>query len=209
MLPALLTGAASFGGVPGDECASAIPVLVGSRVAFDTTTAGPSGIAVDASVCAGSFHTGIGADLWFRLDLVVEGRLTITTCDPDGYDTDLAILVGECDALDTFACNGDAGSDSACQPRHAAIDLENVTAGTYLIRVGGFNGEVGIGTLSIDFEPDCPADFDGDGAVRGSDLGLLFLAWGACDSCAADLSGDGRVDGADLGMFFLQWGDCS
>jgi hypothetical protein len=199
----------SHADVPGDTCASAIPARTGVPLAFDTSRATASGIQVNAAACPGSFHTGIGPDIFYRLDLEVPGTLAVTTCDPDGFDTDLAILIGPCDGLETVACNGDAGTDPACQPRHARIELDPVPAGSYLIRVGGFDGAVGTGTLTVDFQPDCPGDFDGDGQVQGSDLGILFLGWGYCGSCAADLSGDGRVDGADLGLLFLHWGDCS
>ncbi len=52
----------------------------------------------------------------------------------------------------------------------------------------------------------CPADLDGDGVVRGSDLGLLFVDWGG--SGAGDLDGDGVVGGSDLGLMFVAWGPC-
>ena len=42
-----------------------------------------------------------------------------------------------------------------------------------------------------DDEP-CPADFDGDGFVKGPDLGFLFSNWGPCPApCPADFDGDG------------------
>jgi hypothetical protein len=197
------------GGLPGDSCATAIPARIGVPEPFDTSRATASGIEVDASMCGGSFHTGIGPDLFCRLDLVVPGALAVTTCDPDGFDTDLALLAGSCEDLVTVACNGDAGSEPACQPRHSRIELDAVSPGSYLIRVGGFDGAVGAGTLLIEFTPECSGDFDGDGRVRGNDLGILFLQWGTCGSCVADLTGDGRVDGADLGLLFLHWGDCT
>ena len=54
----------------------------------------------------------------------------------------------------------------------------------------------------------CPADFDRDGLVGGSDLGLLLIAWGDCGDCPADLDGDGAVGGSDLGLLFVDWGEC-
>lgn len=54
----------------------------------------------------------------------------------------------------------------------------------------------------------CPADFDCDGIIDGSDLGSLLSIWGSCQGCAADLNGDGAVDGADLGELLATWGDC-
>jgi len=51
-------------------------------------------------------------------------------------------------------------------------------------------------------------DFDEDGAVDGSDLGVLLGAWGTCAQtpCVPDLNCDGEVDGADLGAFLGEWG---
>jgi hypothetical protein len=51
-----------------------------------------------------------------------------------------------------------------------------------------------------------PSDLDGDGAVSGSDLGLLLGAWGPCQACTADLDGDGSVSGSDLGLLLGAWG---
>jgi hypothetical protein len=51
----------------------------------------------------------------------------------------------------------------------------------------------------------CPADFDQDGSVGGSDLGLLLGSWGGSD---LDLDLDGIVGGADLGLLLGSWGAC-
>lgn len=51
----------------------------------------------------------------------------------------------------------------------------------------------------------CPADFDNDNLVSGSDLGLLLGGWGGVDF---DLDGDGIVTGADLGQLLGAWGAC-
>jgi len=53
--------------------------------------------------------------------------------------------------------------------------------------------------------PMLPADFNGDGAVDGNDLGTLLGGWGPCPGCAEDLDGDGVVGGADLGELLGQW----
>jgi hypothetical protein len=49
------------------------------------------------------------------------------------------------------------------------------------------------------------ADLDGDGAVSGSDLGLMLGAWGPCGPCPADLDADGTVSGSDLGLLLGAW----
>jgi len=48
------------------------------------------------------------------------------------------------------------------------------------------------------------ADFNGDGVVDGTDLGLLLGNWG--QEIVADLNQDGEVDGADLGLLLGAWG---
>jgi hypothetical protein len=55
-----------------------------------------------------------------------------------------------------------------------------------------------------------PGDLDQDGAVDGSDLGILLAAWGdcfECNDCPADIDGDCAVDGSDLGILLGDWSD--
>ena len=51
---------------------------------------------------------------------------------------------------------------------------------------------------------DCPADFNQDGGVDGTDIDAYFFRWesGHCD---ADVNADGGVDGDDVGTFFAAW----
>lgn len=190
------------------DCDDAVPVAVNTVIPFDTTGASASGEEIDPGICGGSFFTGIGADLWFRLPLPSAGTLRLSTCDPDGFDTDLSLHRGDCKVLETIACNGDVAADPACQPRHSEIEAVITDPVEHLIRVGGFNGGTGSGVLMIDFEPACPGDLDGDGRVGGGDLGLLFQQWGDCPGCDGDLDGDGMVRGSDLGLLFQRWGPC-
>jgi hypothetical protein len=52
----------------------------------------------------------------------------------------------------------------------------------------------------------CPADLSGDGAVDGTDLGVMLASWGLAGE--TDLTGDGQTDGADLGALLAAWGAC-
>ena len=52
----------------------------------------------------------------------------------------------------------------------------------------------------------CPADFDGNGFVGGSDVGILLAGWGG--DGVADLNGDGIVNGADFGLLLTAFGPC-
>jgi hypothetical protein len=50
----------------------------------------------------------------------------------------------------------------------------------------------------------CPADFNQDGGVDGSDIDAFFAAWELGEP-AADVNQDGGVDGGDIGTFFAAW----
>ena len=54
---------------------------------------------------------------------------------------------------------------------------------------------------------ECPADFNLDEVVDGTDLTELIAAW-AGSSAKHDLDGDGTVGGGDLSIFLAAWGVC-
>ncbi len=51
----------------------------------------------------------------------------------------------------------------------------------------------------------CPADFNNDNLVDGTDLGLLLGSWGTTDG---DANGDGITDATDLAILLGGWGNC-
>ena len=55
-----------------------------------------------------------------------------------------------------------------------------------------------------DCAPPCPADFNQDGGVDGSDVAAFFSAWENGDA-SADVNQDGGVDGSDIDPFFFAW----
>jgi hypothetical protein len=61
----------------------------------------------------------------------------------------------------------------------------------------------------VPLSPPCAADLNRDGAVDGSDLGVVLAAWGnAPAGTASDFDRDGVVSGSDLGLLLAQWGAC-
>jgi hypothetical protein len=54
----------------------------------------------------------------------------------------------------------------------------------------------------------CPWDLDGDGDVFVTDLLLLLMDFGSCDSSPADFDGDGCVTVLDLLTLLGNWGPC-
>ena len=56
----------------------------------------------------------------------------------------------------------------------------------------------------------CIADINGDHAVTGADLGLIFVYWGPASSFpGADLNADGAINGADISVLLANWGPCA
>ncbi len=62
--------------------------------------------------------------------------------------------------------------------------------------------------LFLEDSPACPADLDGDGQVRVSDLIILLSAWGPNPGHLADLDGNGEVRVPDLIILLAAWGLC-
>lgn len=133
----------------GDECDD--PIVVTEGVTEVDTT-----LANDSEAPAGSCPDlgGTGNDIWLSYTPAMDGTVDITTCDLDGFDTDLVVYTGDCLTLTEVACDGDAPSDPGCQSFYSFVEDLAVTGGTeYLIRVGGWNGSTGVTDVTITFEP--------------------------------------------------------
>ena len=50
----------------------------------------------------------------------------------------------------------------------------------------------------------CPADYNQDGGIDGSDVDAFFASWENGDT-RADVNQDGGVAGADVVTFFAAW----
>jgi len=60
----------------------------------------------------------------------------------------MALYEGSCD--NQVTCNGDGSGDNDCQSWYSNFDY-NVKEGTsYFIRIGGWQGDTGEGTLTIE-----------------------------------------------------------
>ncbi|MBK8096108.1 MAG: hypothetical protein IPK26_03325 [Planctomycetes bacterium] len=123
------------GGVPNEECTTAIPVNLGPNGPFSN---------VGASTSAPGWPCGAGAeDVWFSYAATCSGPHTFDTCTNTTYDSTLEVFDGTCAALVSLGCNDDfCGLQSTLQV--------TLTAGsTYFIRVGGFGGANGSFDLNV------------------------------------------------------------
>ncbi len=129
---------------PGDECAGALALPTGVT-AFNT---------VGASTSAPAFSCGSGgSDIWFAYTAVGIGNtVTVSACG-SGYDTVLEAYSGTCGTLTSLVCN-----DDSCGLQ-SQLSFVTSALGTYFVRVGGFAGASGTGSLTVTDTP-APPQFD-------------------------------------------------
>jgi hypothetical protein len=139
----LLVALTATASAQNDDCANAIPLSVGT-VAFSTVNATTS---APAWPCANG-----GTDIWYTFAATSNADLRISTCG-SSYDTALEVFTGTCGALTSVACN-----DDACGLQSEIIVSNVTTSSPYTIRVGGFAGASGSGTLQIMHLASSPAD---------------------------------------------------
>ena len=222
-------------GPPLPACVNAVAATYGDN-AFNTgNTAG--GTQVVQSNLADSATATLQKPVWFAFTPTATGQFTFKTCgtvaSTGSGDTMLAIGTA-CPALgskfSTIAYNDDAPTCSSGGTGSLAswIDATNngatgsfagfpltqdlVAGQTYYVCVGQYSATSTVtlsGSLNITGPEGnaCLGDLDADGAVGGSDLGLLLGQWGNAGGFA-DLDGDGIVGGADLGLLLGEWGAC-
>ena len=135
-----------------DECANAGPATLGEN-SFDTSLMSPSQPQPDDTMCAGTYLDWDNSpDGWFAFTAQSSLAHHFTTCDAAAstYDTSMVLYEGDCNTQ--VACNGDGAGNAECQAYYSAIDYTCTEGTTYYIRIGGWEGGVGEGTLTISVE---------------------------------------------------------
>jgi FG-GAP repeat len=180
---------------PNDDCETALPVTAGPLV-------GTTAFAADGGLtgsCA-LFEGTIGRDVWYSWTAQEEGLLTATTTLSGGgaadFDTVIAIFGGDCGSAVELGCNDDA-EDLA-----SLVSVPVEAGGTYLIELGGWNGDTGSYVLNVSFAPDEPSadvvlDVQKISTTQGGfegDLGGASASYGIAVAALGDLDGDGVGD---------------
>ena len=200
-------------GVPGDTCSDSIAIIEGATT-YDTTNHTDSGYDL-YSTC--DLMGILARDVWFQYDAVQEGIVTVSTCDPDSFDTSIIVYEAMgtgCDELEYLACNGDAAADGNCQPYHSVAEFPVTVGCTYLVRVGGWvESSWGPGTLALSLDDQalpnyCPTDINEDDATDVNDILAIISQWGICDACPEDIDEDGDVGVNDILAVIADWGPC-
>jgi len=157
---------------PGDECDSATEAMLGANP-FDTSLATASEPAPDETQCEGTYlEWGASPDMWMYWVATGSGTASFDTCDVASYDTSIVLYEGTCD--NQIACDGDSGA-ADCQLYSSLMADIPVTEGTtYYIRLGGWQGATGAGTLNISL-------------IGGDAVGACCMTDGSCmDYISAD-----------------------
>lgn len=149
-------------GLTNDECVDAIPLVAGLNGPYSSSGAFTSS---PSWPCASG-----GSDVWFSVDVAGSGTLSVTTCGYASWDTAIQLFSGSCGSLSSVQCN-----DDSCGGLRSTVSA-SVTAGTYYVRVGGYNSASGSFSLDVTMPTSPPAAPSGLGAVAaGTDQ--INLSW--------------------------------
>jgi hypothetical protein len=137
--------------VPNDNCANAIAIGEVENYQFstsDATTDGPDH--PGNSTCFGFGSITADRDIWFTYTADFTGSMEWTTCSTINFDSRLAVygpnVSCPVSAADLYACNDDG---AGCIGFSSLLIFEVEEGNTYLLRLGGYSGESGIGTFSL------------------------------------------------------------
>jgi len=198
-------GAYERGASPTDPCPQG-PLYEAGSYSFSSigaATDGPN----EAGALPCSADSRFLGDVWLRYAPACDGTATIGLCGST-YDTQVAVYRGDaCPSApgQVAACNDD--SDCGLQ---SFVSL-SVTAGEMLlIRIAGFNGAAGTGTVTLACNPACAADYNGDGNLDPDDLADYIACYFSAPPCdLADFNNDMNADPDDLADFIAAFfGGC-
>lgn len=182
----------SVGQQPNDRCEEALPAPAGVT-AFSTLCATADGTATCGTSDA-------SPDVWFTHTPACTGPVWFDLCG-SSYDTVVSIHSGTCGGLTQIACNDDQGARCAASTLHSFAAARLIAGTPYTIRVSGFNGLSGNGTMNIRC---CTGDFNLSGALSVQDLFDFLAAYFAGD-LAADVNASGVLSVQDLFDFLAAY----
>ncbi len=137
--------------VANDFCSQAIDIGLVENYQFsniDATTDGP--LQPNNSACFGFGDPNVQADIWFRFTSPITGSVEWTTCDQINFDSRLAVYGPNVGCTPTgdqlYACNDDG---SGCSFYTSRVIFSVQEGDTYLLRLGGWNGDQGTGTFDL------------------------------------------------------------
>jgi hypothetical protein len=136
----------SVGMLPNDWCDGALPVWLGSRGYrnIGAATDGPAEL---------SCPSPIGSDVWYTLTAPYTGTATASLCGSD-FDTMIAVYSGTpCPpSAAPIVCVDDSECDGEGTVR-SKVSFPVIGGEKYLLRIGGFGGDQGLGVMEVSMAP--------------------------------------------------------
>ena len=133
-----------------DDCDEAIEVFLGTGQQFETTTASTDGPDHPDNPCFGFGSLTADNDIWYTFTPDFTGSVLWSTCDMINFDSRLAVYTpgSACPVEDgdLYACNDDG---PGCTGFSSSLIFDVEAGMTYLLRLGGFGGDSGIGTFDL------------------------------------------------------------
>lgn len=179
--------------VSNNACAAAFNAVNGEN---PYNTAGATTDGPNEPACLSGGYSAIGNDVWFRYTPPCTGEVTASLCGTP-HDSMIAAYQGNCPTASgtVLACN-----DDTCGG--ASLIRFNAQRGvSYLIRIGGWQGATGSGSLVLSCASTCLGDTNDDSIVNFSDITAVLTSWGAqYDGFTGpgDADNDGDADFADI-----------
>ncbi len=133
-----------------DFCNDASPISFGTGIMVsnvNATTDGPSH--PNNSECFAFGDLGIQADIWYTFTAANDAYVEWSTCNMVGFDSRMAVYENaSCPVKDTdlHGCNDDG---SGCMAFTSKLGFEVTAGNTYLLRIGGYDGERGQGSMDL------------------------------------------------------------
>ncbi len=185
-------------GPENDNCASPISVRDG-ETGFNNNDAGTDGPADQA--CNFTLDDDqVGSDIWFCYQATCDGEAVVSLCG-SRYDTKLAVYTGcDCPPADLIKCSDDDCGGSL----DSRITFEAQLGQSYLIRIGGYLGDQGEGTLNIRCGDDMCGPGNGDCSsvhdTRGCEGAECCRTTCGFDPFCCDVEWDDRCAAAWVGL---------
>lgn len=155
-----------------DACQNAIAISLGANQQFTSSNAITDGPDHDTSnPCFQFGDPGISADIWYTYTADFTGTVEWTSCDDINFDSRMAVYQpgSACPPLpeDLYGCNDD-GTDCTAGTFHSQLFFDVTQGETYLLRLGGYGGESGLGTFDLinNNPPEPPVNDDCANAVE-------------------------------------------
>lgn len=137
-------------GPDNDFCGDAEVIMLGTDMPFENTGATTDGPEHPDNPCFGFGDNTVQADMWYTFTPTFTGSVEWSVCNTAVFDTRMAVYApgSACPPLDEDLqeCNDDGGG---CEGFTSQLIFDVVMNETYLLRLGGFSGETGTGTMNL------------------------------------------------------------